>query len=71
MDSPRAENRLGFIDHGEMYRRTQTLLERLGIDLDPEMRVGELSVASRQMVEIAKAVSYDLTFSSWTNRRQR
>ncbi len=42
-----------------MYRRTQTLLERLGIDLDPEMRVGELSVASRQMVEIAKAVSYD------------
>ncbi len=53
------KNRLGFIDHGEMYRRTQTLLERLGIDLDPEMRVGELSVASRQMVEIAKAVSYD------------
>ncbi|WP_035213060.1 sugar ABC transporter ATP-binding protein, partial [Agrobacterium tumefaciens] len=53
------KNRLGFIDHGEMYRRTQTLLERLGIDLDPETRVGELSVASRQMVEIAKAVSYD------------
>ena len=53
------KNRLGLIDHGEMYRRTETLLERLGIDLDPETRVGELSVASRQMVEIAKAVSYD------------
>jgi len=53
------KNRLGLIDHGEMYRRTQALLERLGIDIDPETRVGELSVASRQMVEIAKAVSYD------------
>lgn len=53
------KNRLGLIDHGEMYRRTEALLDRLGIDLDPETRVGELSVASRQMVEIAKAVSYD------------
>jgi ABC-type sugar transport system ATPase subunit len=37
---------------------TQTLLEELNIRLDPDAKVAELSVANRQMVEIAKAVSY-------------
>ena len=47
------------IDHREMHRCTAKLLERLRIDLDPEEHVGNLSIAERQMVEIAKAVSYD------------
>lgn len=52
-------NSLHMVDHGEMHRRTRELLGRLRIELDPEMPVGELSIAGRQMVEIAKAVSYD------------
>ena len=52
-------NRLGFVNHREMRRLTQDLLTRLEIDIDPEIEVRDLSVASRQMVEIAKAVSYD------------
>jgi len=52
-------NRLGFVDHGEMYRRTEELFERLNIGIDPEAKVKDLSVANRQMVEIAKAVSYE------------
>ncbi|TCV72094.1 sugar ABC transporter ATP-binding protein [Neorhizobium sp. S3-V5DH] len=52
-------NRFGLIDHGEMYRRTEELFSRLNIQIDPEARVGDLSVANRQMVEIAKAVSYE------------
>ena len=51
--------RLGFVDHREMRRRTQALFDRLDISLDPEAEVRDLSVANRQMVEIAKAVSYD------------
>jgi inositol transport system ATP-binding protein len=51
-------NRFGLIDHGEMYRRTEELFSRLNIQIDPEAKVGDLSVANRQMVEIAKAVSY-------------
>ena len=43
----------------EMRRRTQALLDRLEIGIDPEIEVRDLSVANRQMVEIAKAVSYD------------
>jgi inositol transport system ATP-binding protein len=52
-------NRLGFVRHEEMRRRTKALFQRLDIPLDPETEVRDLSVANRQMVEIAKAVSYD------------
>jgi len=53
------KNRFGFVDHAEMSRKTEELFRRLNISIDPEIQVSELSVASRQMVEIAKAVSYD------------
>jgi ribose transport system ATP-binding protein/inositol transport system ATP-binding protein len=52
-------NRFGFIDHGKMHRMTVDLFRRLNIDIDPDVKVGTLSVANRQMVEIAKAVSYE------------
>ncbi len=52
-------NRFGLVDHGELRRRTADLFRRLKIDLDPDQPVGELTVAGRQMVEIAKAVSYE------------
>ncbi|MEW9612784.1 sugar ABC transporter ATP-binding protein [Shinella sp. S4-D37] len=53
------KNRFGFVDHGKMRRMTAELFKRLKIDIDPETEVRHLSVASRQMVEIAKAVSYE------------
>ncbi|MBV8575964.1 MAG: sugar ABC transporter ATP-binding protein, partial [Acetobacteraceae bacterium] len=52
-------NRLGFVDHGALHARTAELLSQLEIPLDPEESVGNLAVANQQMVEIAKAVSYD------------
>ncbi|HUN92246.1 MAG TPA: sugar ABC transporter ATP-binding protein [Burkholderiaceae bacterium] len=52
-------NRFGLVDHGELKRRTQALFDRLAIDLDPEVELRSLSIANRQMVEIAKAVSFD------------
>ncbi|WPP01873.1 sugar ABC transporter ATP-binding protein [Pseudomonas sp. HR96] len=52
-------NALHMVDHGAMNRATAALLARLRIRLDPGTPVGELSIAERQMVEIAKAVSYD------------
>ncbi|MGR9506322.1 sugar ABC transporter ATP-binding protein [Rhizobium leguminosarum] len=53
------KNRLGFIDHGVMHRMTEELFTRLNIAIDPDIEVRYLSVANRQMVEIAKAVSYN------------
>jgi len=52
-------NRFGLIDHAEMSRQTRTLFEGLGMDIDAEVEVRHLSIANRQMVEIAKAISYD------------
>ncbi|WP_082765943.1 sugar ABC transporter ATP-binding protein [Azotobacter vinelandii] len=52
-------NAMRMVDHRRMHRQTRELFERLRIDLDPEAPVGSLSIAGRQMVEIAKAVSYD------------
>ena len=53
------KNRFGFVNHAEMNRMTTALFKRLNIVMDPETQVRDLSVANRQMVEIAKAVSYE------------
>ncbi|MFN4238894.1 MAG: sugar ABC transporter ATP-binding protein [Vogesella sp.] len=51
--------RFGLIDHGRMADMTRQLLTELAIDIDPESLVRDLSISERQMVEIAKAVSYN------------
>jgi inositol transport system ATP-binding protein len=53
------KTRLGFVDHHELKHKTQELFQRLNIDIDPLAEVQDLSVANRQMVEIAKAVSWN------------
>ncbi|PRD44236.1 D-xylose ABC transporter ATP-binding protein [Phyllobacterium phragmitis] len=53
------KNVFGFVDHGALRKKTAELFARLNIRIDPEINVGDLSVANRQMVEIAKAVSYE------------
>lgn len=52
------KNALGLIDHAEMNRMTAALFADLKIKLDPKAMVGDLTVAQKQMIEIAKAVSY-------------
>lgn len=47
------------IDHKKMREDTAKLFDRIGIDISPEEKMGNLSVAKMQMIEIAKAVSYD------------
>ena len=49
----------GFIvDEHKMLRDTKAIFEELGIDVDPHRVMGTMPVSQRQMVEIAKAVSY-------------
>lgn len=48
-----------FVDHQKMYHDTKQIFDDLQITVDPRVRTGSLPVAQRQMVEIAKAVSYD------------
>ncbi len=48
-----------FVNHQMMHDKTVELLERLELDINPEEKMVKLSVAQTQMVEIAKAISYD------------
>jgi len=48
-----------FVDQKKMYRDTKAIFDELDIDIDPRARVGTLSVSQMQMIEIAKAFSYD------------
>lgn len=47
----------GRVDYGRMKRECRALLERVSLDVDPFCELGKLSVAQKQLVEIAKALS--------------
>src|SRR3954469_14173783 len=47
------------IDRGALHRTVADLMARLGVRLDPEQPVRGLSIADQQIVEIAKALSFD------------
>lgn len=49
--------RRGLVDHAGMRRQARTLLSDLRFDVPAHLRMGELSLAQIQLVEIAKAIS--------------
>jgi ribose transport system ATP-binding protein len=55
---PRGRPRF-LLDDKRLNRQTQELIDRLHLRLDPKTRVGDLKIAQQQMVEIAKALSFD------------
>ncbi len=44
------------LNWGRMNREAQDLLKRLGLDIDAALRMGELSVGTQQLVEIARVI---------------
>ena len=50
---------LHLVDEKAMHAKVRPLLQRLGVDFGPDDMVENLSIAQRQMVEIAKALSLD------------
>ncbi|MBE6066744.1 MAG: sugar ABC transporter ATP-binding protein [Clostridium lundense] len=50
---------LKFVDEKSMYEATKKLFENLNIDINPKDIVGNMSVSKIQLIEIAKAVSYN------------
>jgi methyl-galactoside transport system ATP-binding protein len=51
--------KFGVIDEKTMYRKARRLFASLKMDVDPKAIVKTLSVSQRQMIEIARAVSYN------------
>jgi len=48
-----------FVDWRALYDRAQAELDRLGLPISARARIADLSIAQRQMVEIAKALAYE------------
>jgi ribose transport system ATP-binding protein len=68
-------NRLGLIDHARLRREARKVLAELGVSIDVRALAGQLSIAERQVVAIARAVSmrarimiFDEPTSSLTRR---
>jgi methyl-galactoside transport system ATP-binding protein/inositol transport system ATP-binding protein len=51
--------RIGLVDHKKMYEMTGEVLKEIELNEDPKTLMSSLTVAKMQMIEIAKAVSYN------------
>ena len=47
----------GILKKKEMHEEAKVLLAKLGLNLDPRTRAGDLSVGKQQIIEIAKAIA--------------
>ena len=56
---PRVSKFLPLVSDKKSYEMTREIFDRLRISTDPKVKMETLSVSKRQMVEIAKAVSYN------------
>ena len=48
-----------FIDDIKMEKDAKKLLDYVGVNISPSMKLGDLTVGKQQMVEIAKAISFN------------
>lgn len=48
-----------YIDDAKMERDAKELFDKIGVKIDPSVKLGTLTVGKQQMVEIAKAVSFN------------
>lgn len=53
------KTKLGFVDHKKMYEMSKEVLKTIELNEDPKTEMRKLTVAKMQMIEIAKAISYD------------
>lgn len=56
---PKVSKWLPFTSEKKMQEKTREIFKDLGLSIDPKTVMSRLSVSQRQMVEIAKAISYD------------
>ncbi len=49
----------GLINWPTIYEKSKEILSELGLSIDPHEKVKNLSIAMQQMVEIARAISFD------------
>ena len=55
----RFPTKFGFVDHKAMYDKTVALFKSIGLEVDPRIEARQVSASTLQLVEIARAISYD------------
>lgn len=55
----RFPSRFGVVRYAELFAKVGAVLREAGIEVDPRAKVADLSLGTRQMVEIAKAAIFD------------
>ena len=55
----RERKKNGLVDKKRQHAEAKALLDRVGLSMDTHTRTGKLSTAQKQMVEVAKALSYN------------
>jgi len=54
------EPKKGFlVDFKRLNEKAEEIMNRLGVNIDPQSKINELNIGNQQMVEIAKALSQD------------
>lgn len=48
-----------FVDHDTMNKETKRYLDIIGLKVEPDTELGDLTISQQQSVEIAKAISHD------------
>jgi ribose transport system ATP-binding protein len=61
---------LKLIDRKRIYRESDEILRRLGLDVSSRTPLGQLSIAQQQLVEIAEHSAPAHASSSWMSRRR-
>lgn len=59
MGTPFPKNKFGLVKWEAIYERAAEVLRSIGSSLDPRTKVSSLSVAQQQIVEIARALSFN------------
>ncbi|MCW6678380.1 sugar ABC transporter ATP-binding protein [Anaerococcus sp. NML200574] len=53
-------NKYGLIDYDKIYNDSNNMLKEFGLDIDSRTKVGQLNIANQQLVEIIKAISFNV-----------
>ena len=61
-------NDFGFVKRRQQFQKAREILSRLGAKIDPNRKCELLTIAEKQLVEIAKAMVKSLEFSLWMNQ---
>ena len=63
--------KIGVVDKEKNLKEVNSILKEYEIDIDPQMRIAQLTIAKQQMIEIVRAIAFNAKLLLWTNLLHR